>query len=126
MMNPSCGPTPTTWDWKQPQSWVATAAPAIGFVDVADETDLKLLSQELRRPPIEMHVDAVLILGRLIGEIVGEAEHAREFVPGLRVEIGVATAGVDSAVPDADVRQSCRVVSPDRHIPHHVGHDVVN
>src|SRR5262249_32270766 len=29
-------------------------------VDVADEPDLKLLGQELRRPPIEMHVDAVL------------------------------------------------------------------
>src|SRR5262245_15636802 len=72
-------------------------------VDVADETGLKLFGQELRRAPIEMHVDAVLILRRLIGEIVGEAEHAGEFVPGLRIEIGVAAAGVDSAVPDADI-----------------------
>src|SRR5215471_18691471 len=31
------------------------------------------------------HVDAVLILGGLVGEIVGEAEHARELVPGLRI-----------------------------------------
>ena len=46
------------------------------FVHVADDADLNLLGQELRRAPIEMHVDAVLVLGRLIGEIVGEAEHA--------------------------------------------------
>src|SRR6516165_877569 len=45
-------------------------------VDIADDTHLDLLSQELRRTPIEMHVDAVLILGRLIGEVVGEAEYA--------------------------------------------------
>src|SRR5215472_3601699 len=45
-------------------------------VDIADDADLNLLGQELRRAPIEMHVDAVLILSRLIGEIVGEAEHA--------------------------------------------------
>ena len=51
-----------------------------------------------------MHVDAVLILGRLVGEIVGEAEHARELMPGLRVELGVAAAGIDRAMPDADIR----------------------
>jgi len=53
-----------------------------------------------------MHVDAVLILGGLVGEIVGEAQHARELVPSLRIEIGVADAGVDRAVPDADIRQT--------------------
>src|SRR6516162_4313617 len=45
-------------------------------VDIADDANLNLLGQELRRAPIEMHVDAILILGRLVGEIVGEAEHA--------------------------------------------------
>src|SRR5262245_63262673 len=53
-----------------------------------------------------MHVDAVLILGGLVGEIVGEAQAARELVPSLRIEIGVADAGVDRAVPDADIRQT--------------------
>jgi hypothetical protein len=66
-----------------------------------------------------MHVDAVLILGRLILEIVGEAEHSREFLPGLRIEIGVAAAGVDRAVPDADIRQMRGVVGSDRHIAEH-------
>jgi hypothetical protein len=86
---------------------VAGAAVATDLlVHVAHESDLKLLGQELRRAPIEVHVDAVLVLGRLIGEIVGEAEHAGEFVPGLRIEIGVAAAGVDRPMPDADVRQT--------------------
>ena len=56
---------------------VAGAAVAADlFIDIADDANLNLLGQELRRAPIEVHVDAVLILRRLIGEIVGEAEHA--------------------------------------------------
>jgi len=56
---------------------VAGAAVAADlFIDIADHTHPDLLGEELRRGPIEMHVDAVLILRRLIGEIVGEAEHA--------------------------------------------------
>src|SRR5262249_20518309 len=82
----------------------AAAVAADLLVDLANGTDKKLLRQELRRAPIEVHVDAVLILRRLVGEIVGEAEHAGEFVPGLRVEIGVAAAGIDRPMPDADVR----------------------
>src|SRR5215471_5087047 len=46
------------------------------LVDVADGTDKNVFLYEFRRAPIEMHVDAVLILGRLIAEIVSEAEHA--------------------------------------------------
>ena len=50
-----------------------------------------------------MHVDAVLILGRPVLEIVGEAEHASEFVPGLRIKVSIAAAGVERAVPDAEI-----------------------
>ena len=45
------------------------ARPAVAadlVIDIADETDLKLLGQELRRAPIEMQVDAVLILGLMV------------------------------------------------------------
>jgi class 3 adenylate cyclase len=88
---------------------IARAAVATDLlIHVAHKSDLKLLGQELRRAPIEMHVDAVLILGRLVGEIVGEAEHSREFVPGLRIEISVAAASVDRPVPDANIRQARR------------------
>jgi hypothetical protein len=86
---------------------IAGAAVAPEFcVHVADDAGLELLSQELGRGPIEMHVDAVLILRRLIGEIVGEAEHAREFVAGLRIEIGVARAGRPSLTPLPDLGRS--------------------
>ena len=82
--------------------------------------------RELRCAPIEMHVDAVLILGRLVGEIVGEAEHAGELVSGLRIEIGIAAASVDRAVPDADVGETRRVVGSDRYVAGDVGHVIVN
>jgi hypothetical protein len=34
-----------------------------------------------------MHVDAVLVIGVEVLEIVGEAEHGREFVTGLLIEV---------------------------------------
>jgi len=73
-----------------------------------------------------MHVDAVLILRWLIGEIVGEAEHARELVPDLRIEIGVAAAGVDRPVADADIDEARWAVGPDRYVAGDVGHVVVH
>src|SRR5258708_2635677 len=106
----------------------ATAGAAVAsdlFIDIADETDLELLGQELRRTPIEVHVDAVLVLGRLIGEIVGEAEHAGEFMPGLRIEISVAAAAIDCPMSDADIREARRIVGSARDAPGDVGHIVV-
>src|SRR5215831_9835095 len=41
-------------------------------VHVANDADLELLGQELRGAPIEVHIYAVLILRRLVGEIVSE------------------------------------------------------
>src|SRR5262249_59130247 len=96
-------------DYPRPEAADAIAGTAVAtdlLVDIAHQSGLQLLGQELRRAPIEMHVDAVLILRRLVGEIVSEAEHAREFVPGLRIEIGVAAAGIDRAMPDADIREA--------------------
>src|SRR6476659_8519751 len=46
------------------------------IVDIANHPDLKLLGQELRRAPIEVHVHASLVLGGGIGGVVGKAEHA--------------------------------------------------
>ena len=67
-----------------------------------------------------------LILRRSILEIVGEAEHAGEFVAGLRIEIGVAAAGVDRAVSDAQIRQARGLVSANRDVAGDVGHEVVD
>jgi hypothetical protein len=96
---------------------IARAAIAANFlVDIADRADKNLLAQELRRAPIEVHIDAVRIIGRVIFDIRGEAEHRRKFVPGRLVEIGVPNAGIDRAVPDPDIRQACRLVGPDRDV----------
>src|SRR5262249_26754405 len=54
------------------------ATPAIAgdlIVEVSDESELPFLGQELRDAPIKVHVDAVLVVGVRILEIVGEAEH---------------------------------------------------
>ena len=50
-----------------------------------------------------MPVDAILVIGAWIYEIVCEADHGGEFVPGLRIEIGVAAAAVDRAMTDTDI-----------------------
>src|ERR1700760_1198737 len=73
-----------------------------------------------------MHVDAILILRRRIDEIGGEAEHAGKLMPGLRVEIGVAGAGVESAVTDAQIRQPGGVIGADRYVSRGVDHVVVD
>ena len=45
---------------------------------------------------------------------------------GLRIEIGVAAAGVDRAVSDADIRQTRGLISADRDVAGDVGHEVVD
>ncbi|MGY3118133.1 hypothetical protein ACVWXQ_002070 [Bradyrhizobium sp. S3.14.4] len=73
-----------------------------------------------------MHVDAILILRCSVLEIVGEAEHAGEFVAGLRIEIGVAAADVDRGVSDAYIRQAIGLVSANRDVAHDIGHVIVD
>jgi hypothetical protein len=68
-------------------------------IDISYRADLKARRQELRRAPVEMRVDAVLVLRGRIDEIVGRADDGGKFVSGLRIEIGVAAAGVDGAMP---------------------------
>jgi hypothetical protein len=46
-----------------------------------------------------VHVDTVLVLGRLVLKTVSEAEHARGLVAGLRIEVNVAAAGEPQLVP---------------------------
>jgi hypothetical protein len=85
-----------------------------------------MLVHELRRAEIEMGVDAVLIVGVGIFEIIGDAEHCRELASGLRVEIGVAGAAVDRRMPDSDIGEPVRIVGSDRDIARQIGHVVVD
>lgn len=59
---------------------------------VGDSADVELLRQEVRRARVEMEVEAVLVVGMRVLEIVGHPDDRRElkFVRG--IEIGVADA----------------------------------
>jgi hypothetical protein len=76
------------------------------IIEVADRTDVQALRQELRKSPVEVHVDAILIVRVWVDEIVGEAKDRREFVTGLRIEIGVAATGIDRPMPNTNVREA--------------------
>jgi hypothetical protein len=69
-------------------------------IEIADEADLQLFAQELRRAPVKVKIGAVPILRGRIHEIVGDAKHRGKFVAGFRVEIGIAYAGIDRPVSD--------------------------
>ena len=70
-------------------------------VDISDQADVQLLGQKLRGSPIQMPIDAVLIIGVRILEIVSQATHGGEFMSSLRIEIRVAAAGVDGPMTNA-------------------------
>src|SRR5262249_57482728 len=96
------------------------------MVKVAYQPDLELLGQEARRSPIEVEIDAALIAGVGIDEVVGHSPHRRKFIPALLVEIGVADAAVQRVVPDADVREAGRIVGAEPKVAGHEGHHGVN
>src|SRR5262249_19236523 len=96
------------------------------LVDIADQPNLHLFGQELRRAPIEVHIDAVGISGRMILEIPGESKNRRELVTEFLVEIGVADAAVDRAMADADIRQIAGTVQADWNVAGDIGHVVID
>ncbi len=73
------------------------------LIDIADQPEMHLLGDEVRQSRVEVGVNAVLVLQVGILEIVGEAGDAGELPTGVRIEIGVAAAGVDRPVPEAEI-----------------------
>src|ERR1700677_1037559 len=73
-----------------------------------------------------MPVDAVLITGAWVDEIVGKAGHRGEFVPSLGVEVSVARSAVSGAVADADIRKITRTIFADRDVACSIDHPVVD
>jgi len=57
-----------------------------------------------------MSVDSVLVVGVIILIVIGESQNGREFTPARLIEIGVASAGINGGVPDANIRQPVRVI----------------
>jgi hypothetical protein len=64
-----------------------TAAAVAGelVIHIANRTDKPLLGEKLRRAPIEMEVDAILIVCLRVDIVVGEARNRGEFVTVLRI-----------------------------------------
>ena len=74
---------------------------------------MQLFGEKLRRAPIKLKVDATLIVSVWILQVKGEPSAGGKLVPGLRIGIGVAAAGIDCSVPKAQIGQSRRVISAD-------------
>src|SRR5260221_5198485 len=96
------------------------------LVGVADEADKDLSRQELRNAPVEMEVDAALVLRTGVLEIVGEAANAGKFRACRRVQIGVTGAEIDGAVTDAEIGETAWIIGADRNVARAVDHEVVD
>ena len=73
-----------------------------------------------------MKIDATLILGGLVHKIIGEPRDCRKLMPGGRIEISIAAAGIDGAVPQAEIGQTHRVIITNRNISGNVGHEIID
>src|SRR5262249_603760 len=68
---------------------------------VSNQAKLELLLEEMRRTPVEVKIDAVLILGVGVLAVGGCATNPREFVGGLEMEVSVTAPEIDSAMPNS-------------------------
>ena len=60
------------------------AGAAVGtdlVIGIADEADEELFRQELGRAPIQMKINAALILGRVVDEIIGKPRNCGKLMP---------------------------------------------
>jgi hypothetical protein len=76
----------------------AAAVPGELVIHIADRADEKLLGKKLRCAPVEVEVDAVLIVCVRVGVVVGETGDRGELVTVLRIEIGVADTAIEGPV----------------------------
>ena len=89
------------------------AAAAVGselVVDIASNANLPVRGQELGCRPVEMRIDAVLVVGGRILEIIGEAGNSRKLVTVFLVKIGVSPTGIDSTMADAEIGEAMVLV----------------
>src|SRR5262245_49978209 len=81
-----------------------SAAVASDLLEViADQSDVEILAHELRCAPIDMEVDAVLILEVRIDEIVRQAGHDGKFISGFCVEIRISSSAIDRHETEAEI-----------------------
>ena len=68
------------------------------IVEITDRTHEKLLGEEFRCAPVEMPIDAVLVVGGRVGQIICQARDEGELLAFHRIEIGIARATIDCPV----------------------------
>jgi hypothetical protein len=87
------------------------------IIEIARDADHCRLRQPLRGTPIEVHVDAVLVVLALgVLEVVGEAQRGRQLVAGFRIEVGIGAAAVDGAMADAYIGEAFGIVIADGNV----------
>ena len=73
-----------------------------------------------------MEVETVAVLQRVVHAAVAEAGDRGQFVPRLRIEIGVAEAASTAGIAEAQVGQPRGVVGAARDVSEHVPHVIVD
>src|SRR5262245_60436673 len=73
-----------------------------------------------------MKIDAVLVIGAGVDQIVGESCHRGKLMSGLLIKVGIAEAAVGGAVSDAEIGEAGRVVDADRNVTRSIEHEVVD
>src|SRR3954466_5047338 len=96
------------------------------LIGVAYEPNKQLLRHKVRHAPVEMEIDAALIVGIRIYKVVGEAANAGEFIAGRRIKVGVTAAGIDGAVADTEIGKPHRIVVAHRNVAGGIDHVIVD
>ena len=96
------------------------------LIGVADEPDKNLLGEKLRRAPVQMPIDAALVIRGRVRKVIGQSRDDRKLVSGCRIEVGVSTTGIDRAMSKAEVGQTCRAIIANGNISGEVGHEIVD
>ena len=73
-----------------------------------------------------MEVDVVTVLQGVVRAAVGEAGDRREFVPGVRIEVGITYAAIHRGVSGTRICEARRVVGAARNVAKHVPHEIID
>lgn len=80
------------------------------FIEITDRADLNLLGQELRGAPIQMPVNAALIVCAGVDKIIREPCYRGEFMTCHGIEIRIASSKIGGSMPDAEVGKAGGIV----------------
>src|SRR6187402_1549651 len=93
------------------------------LIGVSHEADENLFRKKLGDAPVEMEIDAVLILRVLVLEVVGNASDRGKFLTGRRIEKGVSAAAIDCGMTDTEIGEATGIVGTHRDVAGHIRHE---